>query len=417
MTLAMPRTPRRAPLPVLRPATAPPAPVVRTPTAVNPVVRAAFYLFVLAIPFEIPHRVIPIEVPTLFGLVFLLATLINPSACYRWMPKALWWFGAYLWVFGLSTLVNRADHTGEVLRLFLSFAQLLLILWTGANVLRDPRVLRGALLTLGFACALRAGMQVLGIAAQEVSVWTGGVRVTVLGQNPNLSAIILSAGLITALNLRPRVLFWPIAAVMGLAVIQTGSRGGLLCVAAGLVVLLWQGGTAWQRIRNGLVGLVALALLLFGVSRSEMMRTRFETAATEGALAGRERIYPAVLGMIGERPLLGWGPVENTYEIARRIDDQHRETRGPHNLVFELLSATGVLGMIPFLVGLWLCIRAGWRARHGPLHMLPFALLAAVLMGTVSGTWIAAKILWLVLAIALATGETVARKRSVSLAC
>ena len=191
----------------------------------------------------------------------------------------------------------------------------------------------------------------------------------------------------------------------------------MLCVVAGLFTLLLQGRTAWHRIRSVLVGCVALGLLVFAVSQSEMMRSRFEAAAMEGSLAGRERIYPAVFAMIGERPLLGWGPIENTYEIARRIDDQVREARGPHNLVLELLSATGVLGMIPFLVGLWLCVRAGWRARHGPLQMLPFALLAAVLTGTISGTWIAAKILWLVLAIALATGEAVARRRSVGLVC
>ena len=40
-------------------------------------VRAALYLFVLSIPFEMPNRTIPIEIPTLFGSLFLLATFVS----------------------------------------------------------------------------------------------------------------------------------------------------------------------------------------------------------------------------------------------------------------------------------------------------------------------------------------------------
>ena len=39
--------------------------------------------------------------------------------------------------------------------------------------------------------------------------------------------------------------------------------------------------------------------------------------------------------------------------------------------------------------------------------MLPFALLVTVLVGSLSGTWQASKILWLAMAIALATGAVV----------
>jgi O-antigen ligase len=393
--------------PLLRPATAPAA-VVRTRSAVNPIVRAALYLFVLSIPFEMPYRTtLPIEVPTLVGVVFMLATLIQPSVAYRRIPGAVLWFVAYLWMFGLSTLVNRGDHHTLVVIQFLSHLQVLFILWTGANLLPDRKVMRGTLLTLAFATSVRAAMQIFGIAATATPLWTGGVRMSVFGQNPNLSAIIMSAGLIVMLNLRPRVLAWPLAAMIGLAIIQTGSRGGLACTAVGLLVLLGQGRTAWVRVRGVLFGLAAIGLLAFGAWRSDMFRARATAAATEGSLAGRERIYPATIEMISERPLLGWGPTENQYEIGKRIGEEKKERRDAHNIILELLSATGVLGAIPFLIGLGLCILGAWRARRGPYHMLPLALLFTVLMGTISGTWIASKILWLALAIALGCGEAV----------
>ena len=243
MTVAIPRIPearRRQPI-LLHPQqpTAPPAPVVvRTRSNVNVLVRVALYLFVLSIPFEMPNRTIPIEVPTLFGALFLLATLVQPIVSYRRIPGALLWFVSYLWIFGLSTLVSRTDHAMLVLIQFLNLLQVAFILWACSNLLREKRVLRGVLLTLAFAVTLRAAMQVLGIAATAREVWTGGARVTVLGQNPNLSAIILAAGFITVINLRPRLLAWPVAAMIAYATIQTGSRGGLLCIAIGLLALL-----------------------------------------------------------------------------------------------------------------------------------------------------------------------------------
>jgi O-antigen ligase len=411
MTAALPRASRTA-VPPLRLSTPLPPGSALVRSAVNPIVRAALYLFVFSIPFEMSDRfAIPVEVPTATGALFLLATILQPSRAYRRIPGAVIWFMVYLWMFGLSTLVNRSDAPMAVLQLALMLLQLVLILWTASNLVRDPFVIRGVLLALVFACTIRAGMQVFGIGTSTHAEWTGGVRVTVLGQNPNLSAIILSAGLITALYIRPRVFGLAAAALMGVALIQTGSRGGLLCTAVGLMCLLWQGRTPWTRVRSVLLGCAALAVLAVGVWRSPMLRSRFQQAATQHTLAGREVIYPAALAMFTEKPFTGWGPVENQAEIAQRIGERRQDRRDAHNLLLELLSSTGLLGAIPFMIGLGLCVYGGWRARRGPLHMLPFALLMTVLTGSISGTWLASKVLWVALAVALGTGAVAQEQR------
>jgi len=375
----------------------------------NPVVRAALYLFVLSIPFELPHSAIPLEIPTLTGFLFLGATLLNPSTCYQRLPGALLWFVGYLWVFGVAAYVNGVDDESGVLRLFIAMVQLVLLFWVIVNLLADRRVLGGVLLSLVAACTVRAGMQLLGVGATAREVWTGGARVTALGQNANLSAIILAAGLVAALGLRgrshrglPRIglLAWPLAALFGAAIIQTGSRGGLLCAGAGVVVFLLRGRTLGQRLRHGVLAVLTLGALAWGAYKSELMRNRFESAAREGNLAGRERIYPAALAMVRERPLLGWGPVDNQAEIAARVDRLQDGRRDAHNLVLEVLTTTGLMGTVPFLIALGLCLGNGWRSRASPAGVLPLALLATVLVGTVMGTWIASKILWLALAVA-----------------
>src|SRR5580765_717356 len=79
-------------------------------SAVNPLVRAALYLFILSIPFEMPKReFLPVEIPTITGALFLLTTVLS-RVSYRRIPGAVIWFFVYLWMFGLSTLVNRSLH-------------------------------------------------------------------------------------------------------------------------------------------------------------------------------------------------------------------------------------------------------------------------------------------------------------------
>jgi O-antigen ligase len=378
-------------------------------SAVNPIVRAALYLFILSIPFEMPKRTfLPVEIPTITGALFLLTTVLRPAS-YRRVPGAVIWFFVYLWMFGLSTFVNRTLHPDLVLNLFLLMLQLVLILWSCSNLLQDRTVMRGVLITLAFAVAVRAALPMAGIGRTAHTVWTGGERITAFGQNANLSAIIMSVGTLLLLNLKPKIVTWPIAAITVFGIIQTGSRGGLFCLVAGLLVWsILSGRTFKARLRGAVMGAFLLAGLAVAVLRDDMLRVRL-LAAEEGSLAGREEIYPAALSMISERPILGWGPIDSYFEIGARIEEEKRDKREAHNLLLDLMSTTGILGTIPFLFGYGLCWVSAWRARRGPYGILPFAIMCVTFVGCMTGTWIASKILWLVLSIAVATGAQVRR--------
>ena len=133
------------------------------------------------------------------------------------------------------------------------------------------------------------------------------------------------------------------------------------------------------------------------------MKNRWEDSVRTGNLAGREQLYPALWNMFLEKPVLGWGPVTNQHELAIRIGERERSTRAAHNVVLELLTATGLIGTIPFLLGGWLCLRDAWRARGGDHGILPVALFASVFLSNMSGDWIAGKLIWLMLAFAAAS--------------
>jgi hypothetical protein len=60
---------------------------------------------------------------------------------------------------------------------------------------------------------------------------------------------------------------------------------------------------------------------------------------------------------------------------------------------------------LPFVIAVWLTVQSAWRARAGEHGVLPLALLCSLFLSNMSGDWVASKLLWLVLAYALASGK------------
>ena len=381
-------------------------------------VRLGLYATLVAIPFEIPNRVsLPVEIPTLAGAVFLAATLLHPKRCYGRIPAAVWPFLGYLCAFALATSLNFLNDAGEVLHVFLLLLENTLILWAAANLLEDETLVGSSLLVFGGACLLRAILPMVGVGRTATVVWTGGERLTAFGQNENNAAMILAGGIVVLLGvgyarvrklLRPRLLVLPACALIAYATVETGSRGGLLALAAGLMTLfLARNESMWARVRSGAVAVLSLALIAAFVYQTPVMRNRVSDTARSGAMAGREDLYPLVGQMFLEKPILGWGPLNNQYELSLREGSRYfnRPRRDTHNIVFETLTATGIVGALLFCLGMWLCLRAGWRARAGPEGILPLALCVTVLTSNMSGNWMASKVLWFAFAYAVASAR------------
>jgi O-antigen ligase len=376
-------------------------------------VRWAFYIFVLSLPFEYPQRSIPFEVTTLTGCLLLLGALWNPRVCFGHITLALGCFAIFLYTYIVAFVMSMAAYPDEAVRLFLSLLQLVLVLWVSSNLMRDERTATVALWVFAIACILRAMLQLAGIGGTAPAGVDDTERQSLFRQNANLSANILAAGLLALVGLaylrqrsarHVRLFAWPFVVAVGMAIVHTGSRGGLVALATGLLVMALSGRTARARIRNLFVTLVAAGILTWIGYNSELVRERFELAR-EGNLAGREAIYPAAWQMFLERPLVGWGPGDNMHALAGRLVASGHTRRDPHNLILELLTATGILGAGPFLIGVWLCVRAAWNARHSTEGVLPLAMISAVLVGNMSGNYIASKLLWLVLAYALSSSR------------
>ncbi|MBA3445283.1 MAG: O-antigen ligase family protein [Gemmatimonadales bacterium] len=385
-----------------------------TPIRTGTALQAGLLLLVASIPFEYPERTIPLEIPTLTGAVFLLVTLFYPSRCYGRIPGPALGFAVYLAASLFTIMLGSGEHTSEAVSEFIVVLQGVLVFLAAANVMRDVSVARRALMTLAAACSLRAALPFLGLGRTTDAVWTGGERVSALGQNANSAAMIMAAGLVALIGLvfliRHRTTFSLVlggllSALLALAILETGSRGGLLALLGGVLVFALAANSWQQRVRNGTIALLAISLLTAAALSRPVMKNRLVDTATTGNLAGREQLYPALWSMFLEKPLLGWGPVANGYELAARVGERDRASRAAHNVVLELITAGGLLTALPFIVGVWLSVQRAWRARAGEHGVLPLALFSSVFLSNMSGDWGASKLLWLVLAYCLASGQ------------
>ena len=75
-----------------------------------------------------------------------------------------------------------------------------------------------------------------------------------------------------------------------------------------------------------------------------------------------------------------------------------------------LLIEVGVVGTIPFLTAVWLCVRDAWRGRKSHLGYLCLALLTTALAHNMAHSGIRIKIFWLILGLSIAGAAAASRK-------
>lgn len=184
----------------------------------------------------------------------------------------------------------------------------------------------------------------------------------------------LSPFLLFAAAARLRVAGWLLAsAAIGVVVLLAGARAAWITYALVLVFSGWKL-LGWKRLLGvfgfGLVVLGVLAVASTQVRERILLTTHVLTADEAGvdtALSGRAQIWSAAGCMIAEHPVNGVGA--RGFRQAYPDCDASPGSRpawgqGPalhaHQLVLEVISETGIIGLLLWLAGAALAWRA-WR--------------------------------------------------------
>ncbi len=184
----------------------------------------------------------------------------------------------------------------------------------------------------------------------------------------------LSPFLLFAAARRLDTLGWMLAAgAIGIVVLLAGARAAWITYAL-VLVCSGQRLLGWKRL-FGVVAVGMLSLVLLTVSstqfRERMVRTTHALSADEpgvdAALSGRAQIWSAAACMVREHPINGVGArgFREAYPACNATPGERPAWgNGPalhaHQIVLEVLSETGGLGLLLWLAGVALAWRA-WR--------------------------------------------------------
>jgi O-antigen ligase len=211
-------------------------------------------------------------------------------------------------------------------------------------------------------------------------------------------------------DLSHKLLVPSFALILLAGIIATGSRSAASAFIIGCIVYLLPRWSSRRVITSVLLASFGIGAVLYMTVKSPYFVERWEATYYDQEWSGRQDIYGAAFEMISEEPLLGWGPTGAFYELGRRLRsvvDGREAGRDVHNLFLDLIITVGILGAIPFLLGLFECLRAAWRARLGAFGIFPMALIATNLVASVAHTNLTWKAQWFVFALAFAASAPI----------
>jgi O-antigen ligase len=212
-----------------------------------------------------------------------------------------------------------------------------------------------------------------------------------------------------------------ITGLVGVALVLTYSRGGVIAVTAMLLAAAILGFVRWRTLLviGAAVLVTAIVVAPTFVGRvvsignaTDLFSESGEEA--EGAIVGRATSNLAAFNVLVDHPLLGVGPgLYGPYysvDYANRLGLRHfDEPRRAHNLFLEVGAETGILGLLAFttVLGaaaypLWR-LRRAWRRLNAEHANLATAVLLALLGYVVAGLFLHLayeRYLWLLIALA-----------------
>jgi O-antigen ligase len=327
----------------------------------------------------------------------LLDSWPSPSPACRW-------FLAYAAIYMLNGFFLPEEFVSSFFSRLLTILQLIMFFWVAGALCKDEKILLQVLSVYAIALSVLAVGMLLQLPIFNPYVDQGGEieRASILGVSGNTLATMWALAIVTlaGLCLHPAYtlytkLLWAFLALPMLAVIvKTGSRAGMGGLLIGFLVYLVPHWRAQRKLCTLLLALLGIAATLYFIMNSATAERRWEQAIYEGKMAKREEIVPAALEMFLERPLLGWQPYICGRELGRRTGAYKRD---PHNLFLSLFLEVGIVGTVPFLMGLWWCAQRAWQARTGRLGLLPLVLLTTALAAAMAQPFFAHKWFWLIL--------------------
>jgi O-antigen ligase len=230
----------------------------------------------------------------------------------------------------------------------------------------------GAVASVAFGAASGA----LTAGAKSANETVEGGRFTGGGGDPNLQAAGFLVAIFFCVGLRSLTQrrFARVGLLLALIVVTIGffatqSRGGLLSLAFATVV----GVVVLPRQRKRLLGLLGAAGVGLGITAAISPDAIARMTDFGGGSSGRSDIWTVASNIFSGHPWVGVGIgnfqiVEPSFALnsgpLTHVDFVAEEPHLVHNVYLQLLTETGVVGLLIFLVIIACSLRTSWLAAH-----------------------------------------------------
>ncbi len=294
-----------------------------------------------------------------------------------------------------------ATGVTNLLALILLFG-LLSVVRIDARVLRNAQV---AIVISGAAAGLFALTQLLLLGGLPVEGDAGArFGADILGANNTAAALLLPLAValpraVSAVRRSDRLLHVAAALLIGVAIVLSGSRGGLL--AALVVFLVIFAATPSGRRQLGLFGAVALGALVIVLATNPAGVGARQTGHTTSS--GRSEIWRIAEEACHSYCLAGsgWATFPRVYEeMQPKVPESRVLVRGTayeaHNIWIESLVQVGLPGLLLLFTGLVLTFR-DIRRLPQRLRAPPLAAFAGTMVASMFLSNFEYKFFWLVL--------------------
>lgn len=342
----------------------------------------------------------------LFGIIYFL-TILPTINKFIVIPKKVRSTVTPLILFYILLLLMNSLNIGYASSDFLSASILLNIIFFVFVINHErliPGVIEKAFIGFLFGAVLSVIFFYLGIG---VEVTLDG-RVSLFGDNQNIIGLrmVIALFFLTHLLIKYEknlsrvfsllifLLYIPFTTLL----LNTGSRVAAISLMLGVILFI-----ALYKFKNIFIkALIILAFIFLSgaglnlILSSEIVGKRLMKTVEQGNLAGRDDIWRSIWPLIQDNPLFGVGQTGyadfTTKAFGRLIS--------PHNVILEVLSYTGFIGLFLYLLFIYRAFFSSLKyyIKYGYVIPLLFAIpIAGVLL---SGQILTFKLGWFVLAYA-----------------
>lgn len=341
------------------------------------------------------------------GLMLSVAFVVKRLKFFRLGRGPTFWGFVYL----LSTFVTQLLLSGTNREIeivyYAQWVQPVILFLIMTDLCKDPRSLAYICLAFFGALSTMALTSFMGLEGLTVvNIGQIGDRMGFSAVNLNRQAYWYALGLTVlvwiVLERKPRLrkvemLVAAGAVLLALALLRTGSRGGLLAATTGIFVLLSL--SLRKRNLSALASLIPLLVLagFWLASTNEIVVARFGALMAGTDDGSRMSIWLPALDLVAEKPWLGVGP-----GFADVLGDERGMGRNisSHNSYLQVTLAFGIPVFLIWVAFLTSIMVRCWRYRDTPIGALLFAMVAASLVNGISSDLGFNKYFWVLLAVA-----------------